>query len=133
MVEYEYKPELEVFRRVDNRGPSLKINIVEARRIESMMNLGIKAPTIMKKINFTHNISMTTLRTIMNNIEKGNIRLDGDYPAPTNLIKDMDMEVRIAQLEKDFKEFKKLYYDDKPKAEQKKSKWDKVKSWIVWK
>lgn len=133
MVEYEYKPELEVFRRVDNRGPSLKINIVEARRIESMMNLGIKAPTIMKKINFTHNISMTTLRTIMNNIEKGNIRLDGDYPAPTNLIKDMDMEVRIAQLEKDFKEFKKLYYDDEPKAEQKKSKWDKVKSWIVWK
>lgn len=78
MVKYEYNPDLEVFRRVDNRGPSLKVNIMEARRIKSMMDLGIKAPTILMKIDFVNPISMTNLRTIMKNIEKGNLELDGD-------------------------------------------------------
>lgn len=126
MVKYEYRPDLEVFRRVDNRGPSLKINIVEARRIDSMMKLGIKAPTIMKKIDFVNNISMTNLRTIMNNIDKGNLKLEGDYPAPTEDIKDMDIEMRITQLERDFQEFKEKHMNCKCSE----STFDKVKSWL---
>ena len=83
MVNYEYNVELEQFKRVDNRGPSLPFNIVEARRIESMMNLGMKAPTIFKKIDFVNEVSMTNLRTFMNNLKDGNIiGLDNDYPAP---------------------------------------------------
>lgn len=100
MVEYEYRPDLEVFRRVDNRGPSLKVNIIEMRRIKSMMDLGIKAPTIMKKIDFVNPISITTLRTIMSNIEDGNIKMDGDYPAPSLIVHDMDLEARVTQLER---------------------------------
>lgn len=107
MVKYKYNVEMEVFKRVDNRGPPLSVNIVEARRIKSMMDLGIKAPTIMKKINFVNNISITTLRTIMNNIEKGNLMLDGDYPAPSQVMNDMGLEMRVTQLEKEVEELKK--------------------------
>lgn len=100
MVKYEYNPDLEVFRRTDNRGVSLKVNIIEARRIKSMMDLGIKAPTIMKKIDFVNKISMTSLRTIMSNIESGNLELDGDYPAPTESLLDLTNEEKITALEK---------------------------------
>lgn len=112
MVKYEYRPDLEVFRRVDNRGPSLRVNIIEMRRIKSMMDLGIKAPTIMKKIDFVNGISMTTLRTIMNNIEEGNIDMEGDYPAPSIIVRDMDLEARVGRLERDVEEFKQRMRND---------------------
>lgn len=135
MAKYNYVPELEMFRRVDNRGPSLKVNIVEARRIKSLMDLGIKAPTIMKKIDFTNNISMTNLRTIMNNIEDGNIDMDGDYPAPVGTMKEMDIEARISELEKDIAEFKRRMNGNATQCDcecgnDKKGLWDKVKGWM---
>lgn len=100
MVEYVYNVELEMFRRVDNRGPSLPFNITEARRIESMMNLGIKAPSILKKIDFVNEVSMTNLRTFMNNLESGNIvGLDNDYPVPTGQFVEIDNEARLKNLE----------------------------------
>lgn len=111
MVKYEYRPDIEMFRRVDNRGVSLKVNIVEARRIESMMKLGIKAPTIMSKIDFVNNISMTSLRTIMDNIEQGNINLEGDYPAPVEVLEDLSIEARMDRLEEDLEEFKRKVFD----------------------
>ena len=100
MVKYEYNVEQEVFRRADNRGVPLRVNIVEARRIKSMMDLGLKANTIIQKIDFVNRISITTLRTIMNNIEKGNINLEGDYPIPTNSLADIDYDIRISNLER---------------------------------
>ena len=100
MVEYIYNVDLEMFRRVDNRGPSLPFNITEARRIESMMNLGMKAPSILKKIDFVNEVSMTNLRTFMNNLEDGNIKgLDEDYPVPTGQYVDLDTQARITSLE----------------------------------
>lgn len=122
MVKYEYNPELEVFRRVDNRGPSLKVNIVEARRIKSMMDLGIKAPTILMKIDFVNPISMTNLRTIMNNIEKGNLELDGDYPMPTGQLNDINTEIRLTSLEERMSKL-----ENKKESE---SVVDKVKLWM---
>lgn len=99
MVKYEYNVEQEVFRRVDNRGVPLRVNIVEARRIKSMMDLGLKATTIIQKIDFVNNISITNLKTIMNNIENGNINLDGDYPIPTRNLEDINYDIRISNLE----------------------------------
>ena len=99
MVKYEYNVEQEVFRRVDNRGVPLKVNIVEARRIKSMMDLGLKATTIIQKIDFVNKISITNLKTIMNNIENGNINLDGDYPIPTRNLEDINYDIRISNLE----------------------------------
>lgn len=122
MVKYVYNPDLEVFRRVDNRGPSLKVNIIEARRIKSMMDLGIKAPTILVKIDFVNPISMTNLRTIMKNIEKGNLELDGDYPVPTNQLDDINTEIRLTNLEERMNELENRKDSD--------SIVDKVKLWI---
>ena len=100
MVEYRYNVDLEMFRRVDNRGPSLPFNITEARRIESMMNLGMKAPSILKKIDFVNEVSMTNLRTFMNNLEDGNILgLDEDYPVPNGQFVDLDSQARLTSLE----------------------------------
>lgn len=107
MVEYEYRPELEVFRRKDNRGPSLRFNITEARRIQSMIDLGMNPHAIYSKIDFVNDVSLTSVRTFINNLKNGNIDLDGDYPAPTEVFKDMDIELRIEQLENDLNEFKK--------------------------
>ena len=107
MVKYVYHPDIEMFRRVDNRGPSLKVNIMKARRIKSMMDLGMKAPTILTKIDFVNPVSMTNLRTIMNNIEDGNLELEGDYPVPTEQLRDMDLEIRVTRLEEDFEKLKK--------------------------
>lgn len=106
MVKYVYNVEQEVFRRVDNRGPPLKVNIIEARRIKNLMELGTKAPTIHKTIDFVNPISMTTLRTVMKNIDEGNLELDGDYPAPIGQIHDMDVEARLNKLEMDVNELK---------------------------
>ena len=138
MVKYEYNPEIEMFRRVDNKGPSLKVNIVEARRIESMMQLGIKAPTIMKKIDFVNNISMTNLRTIMSNIEQGNLKLEGDYPAPVATLDEMSIDARMDRLEEDLEEFKEKYLNnectcdcDNDCSSDSDSFVGKVKKWIV--
>ena len=126
MVKYEYRPELEVFKRVDNRGPALKFNIVEARRIQTMLELGNKIPTIYSKIDFVNNVSMTNLRTFVNNLNDGNINLDGDYPAPKESIYDLDVEARLSRLESDMMEFKQILY----KQKENESVGNKVKSWI---
>lgn len=129
MVRYRYDADIEMFRRVDNRGPSLKVNIVEARRIKSMMDLGLKAPTIHTKIDFVNPVSMTNLRTIMNNIEKGNLELDGDYPIPAQKLRDMDMEIRVTNLEERVAKLENGNNNVISHSE-KKSLADKVKLWI---
>ena len=129
MVKYVYHPDIEMFRRVDNRGPSLKVNIMEARRIKSMMDLGMKAPTILTKIDFVNPVSMTNLRTIMNNIEDGNLELEGDYPVPTEQLRDMDLEIRVTRLEEDFEKLKKN--NNVILKPNKKSLIEKVKSWMT--
>lgn len=131
MVKYKYHVEQEVFRRVDNRGPPLKINIVEARRVASMMELGIKAPTIHKKIDWVNPISITTLRTVMKNIEDGNLELDGDYPAPVGQMQDITVEARLNRLEMEVDELKRTQHqckcnDDGPGVTNKVKKWLKM-------
>lgn len=99
MVKYEYDVATESFKRVDNRGNKLKINITEARRIESLLNLGHNPNYIWNKINFINDVSITTVRTFIKNLEAGNIDLEGDYPAPALLMEDMTMEARVKRLE----------------------------------
>lgn len=65
-----------------------------------MMNLGVKAPSIHKKIDFANEVTMTNLRTFMNNLEKGNIiGLDNDYPVPSGQFVELDNEARFKSLE----------------------------------
>jgi len=107
MVKYEYDVDEEGFRRVDRRGRILPINIVEARRIASLLDLGWGVDAIHKKMVYTQTVSLTTTRSFIKNYKEGNINLDGDYPAPTRVMDNMDLEARITKLEEDFRDLKK--------------------------
>lgn len=131
MVKYEYRSDLEAFKRIDNREPSLKFNIVEARRIESMLEMGTKLPTIYKNIDFVNDVSMTNLRTFVKNLEEGNINLEGDYPSPTVQLEDINYEIRISKLEEDIETIKKSLLDIKScDCKSDESVMDKVKQWL---
>lgn len=109
MVKYEYNEELEVFKRVDNRGVPLYFNISEARQIESMRRLGMKAPTIQKRIDFVNDVSATNLRTFIKNLEEGNIDLSGDYRLPSKSFEELDWEARISKIESDLADMRERY------------------------
>lgn len=103
-MKYEYRVEEEDFKRVDNRGSPIRINISEARQIESLLNLGYSVAKIYEKVDFENDVSMTNLRTFIRNLKEGNIDLDGDYPAPVRMVQEMGDDVRIAELEEKLKE-----------------------------
>ena len=79
----------------------------------------------MNKIDFVNDVSMTNLRTFMNNLIDGNINLEGDYPAPTELVESMTDNDRLNRLEE------RMALMENAVAAQKKSRLSKVKSWIV--
>lgn len=107
MVKYEYDVEEEGFRRVDRRGRILPINITEARRIESLLNLGWGVDAIHSKMVYTQKVSKTTTRSFIKNLKEGNINLEGDYPAPTKQMEEMDLEARLTRMENDIEDLKK--------------------------
>ena len=107
MVKDEYDVEEERFRRVDRRGRILSINITEARRIESLLNLGWGVDAIHSKMVYTQKVSKTTTRSFIKNLKEGNINLEGDYPAPTRQMEEMDLEARLTRMENDIEELKK--------------------------
>lgn len=100
MVQYEYDIEEEGFRRVDRRGKILPINIMEARRIASLLDLGWGADAIHNKMVYTQSgVTRTTTKSFIKNYRNGNINLDGDYPAPVKVMEAMDTEVRLNDLD----------------------------------
>ena len=98
-MRYEYDVQTETFRRIDGRGRPLEFNITEAKRIESLRNLGFSVQKIYDKIDFANDVSITNLRTFIRNLENGELSTDGEFPAPTPVIKDLDLEVRVQRLE----------------------------------
>lgn len=106
MVKYFYDVDEEGFRRVDRRGRILPINIVEARRIQSLLDLGWGVDAIHNKMVYTQNVSKTTTKSFIKNLKEGNIDLEGDYPAPTKQMENMDLEARITKIEQEIAELK---------------------------
>jgi len=103
-MRYEYDVETETFRRIDGRGRPLEFNIIEAKRIESLRNLGFSVQKIYDKIDFANDVSITNLRTFIKNLESGELSTEGEFPAPTPVIKDLDLEVRVQKLEQQMNE-----------------------------
>ena len=99
MVKYEYDVDEEGFRRVDRRGRILPINIVEARRIASLLDLGFGVDTIHKKMVYNQDVSKTTTRSFIKNYREGNISLEGDFPAPTKVMEHMDTEAKLTEMD----------------------------------
>lgn len=99
-MRYNYNVEDECFIREDGLGKKYFINITEARRIVTLQNLGNSIPEIRNKISFQSNkVSESTIANFLNQINKGNIDLSGDYPAPSNAVFELTLEERISNLE----------------------------------
>ena len=99
-MKYNYNVEQECFIREDGQGKKYHINITEAKRIVTLDNLGNTASEIRNKIQFQSNrVSESTITNFLNQIEKGNINLSGDYPAPVNVVMDLSVDERISNLE----------------------------------
>lgn len=99
-MKYEYNIEKEAFIREDGLGKKFHINITEARRIITLHDLGNTISEIRNKIQFQSNkVSESTINNFINQVEKGNIDLNGDYPAPSNVIFDLTLEERIDNIE----------------------------------
>ena len=135
-MRYDYDVESETFIRVDGRGRPLMFNITEAKRIESLRNLGFSVQKIYDKMDFVNDVTVTNLRTFIKNMEHGELSTEGDYPAPTPVFKDLDLEARVSSLEDRFADLEKLMkliqngeYFCRCSAEE--SITDKVKSWIM--
>lgn len=133
MVKYEYDPMIEKFRRADNRGTHLNINIIEARRIVALKNLGYKVPSIYRDIemDLPSKISITTLRTFLKNYEDGNISIEGEFPAPKKLVDEFDKEAKITALENRIEELENRmseYESRNDEIKETESLWSKVKN-----
>lgn len=107
MAEYYYDVDDEVFKRVDKRGTHLYVNVAEAQRIISLINLGYNNVQIKNKVIISNpKCGSTTVTSFIKNYKLGNIKMPEDAPAPTKLfdsITDNDrldaLEERISNLE----------------------------------
>lgn len=134
MAEYYYDVEDEVFKRKDKRGNHLAINISEAQRIITLVNLGYSNAKINAKVRISNpKCGGTTIDSFIKNYKLGNIKMPEDAPAPrlmfNRVLEDTridDLEERIIKLENDLEEFKKLHFSEKCNDSLK----DKVKSWL---
>jgi len=127
MVKYEYDIDEEGFRRVDRRGRILPINITEARRIASLLDLGFGVDTIHKKMVYTQNVSKTTTRSFIKNYREGNIDLDGDYPAPCRVMEHMDTEAKLNELDNRIKCLENIVFGENCQSSE--CNCDEEKSW----
>lgn len=135
MVKWYYDDVEEVFKRSDNRGNHLAINIVEAQQIIRFVDLGYNNVEITNKVPISNpKCGSTTVSSFIKNYKLGNINMPEDAPVPTKVFDSIteenrldDMESRIAKLESDVEEFKRRFIA----PEKNNGLTDKVKSWII--
>ena len=138
MVKYNYNVEMEAFKRADNRGKAIYVNVTEAQRIVSMLELGYSVADICGKISLNSpKGSLTTIKSFIRNYKSGNIEIPTDAPAPSNVYDSMDNEVRLDELEERVlileNKFKLVWTALENSCEcdcENKGMIDKVKSWI---
>lgn len=100
-MKYEYSETEECFKRADNRGRPLFVNIMEARQIESFIDLGYSVEEIKDKVKLSNNkAGRHTIISFIKNLKEGNIDLEGDYEIPIPQIVEIDDDMRISALEK---------------------------------
>lgn len=120
MAKYGYDVRGEVFKREDNRGNPLRINIAEAQRIISLLNLGYSTTAILNKVELSKGTS-STVKNFIKNYQAGNIDIPDDAPAPVQVLDEMEDSRRIDALEERVTKLELI---------QKESTLDKVKQWI---
>ena len=121
MANYIYNPNKEAFVREDNRGKPLYINITEAQRIISLMDLGYSVADIENKMSLSNpKGTSTTVKSFIKNYKLDNIEIPDNAPAPSgvfNGLTDNDrldaLEERVSKLEKKLGENKKITWKER--------------------
>ena len=99
-MKFNYDVEEECFIREDGLGKKYFINITEARRIVTLQDFGNTVPEIRNKIQIKSNkVSESTISNFLNQVKKGNIDLNGDYPAPSDVVFELTTDERVRNLE----------------------------------
>lgn len=99
-MKYKYDVELEAFKRVDNRGKPLYINITEANRIINLLNLGHSVADINGKVALSNpKGTVTTINSFIRNYKEDNIILPDDAPAPVHVFDSLTDSNRLSKLE----------------------------------
>lgn len=129
---YHYDVDDEVFKREDNSGKPLAINITEAQRIVTLLNLGYKRYEIEKKVSLSNPKSAySTINSFIKNYEKNNIEIPTDAPAPVKVFESLTDEDRISALEERVGKLEELIeHNNVILKTEEKSLANRVKSWI---
>lgn len=139
-MKYKYDVDLEAFKRVDNRGKPLYVNIIEANRIINLLNLGHSVADINGKISLSNpKGTVTTINSFIRNYREDNIIMPEDAPVPSRVFDSLTeseridaLEDRIKNLEDRFSEIKSDCFCSCFAGESKdeESNIDKVKAWL---
>lgn len=138
MANYEYDALMEAFRRDDKRGRPLYINITEAQRIESLLNLGHSVAQIEGKVSLSSPMaSSTTVRNFIKNLKEGKITIPSNAPAPVRDFEELTvdgrmtaLENRVEQLEAQMSEIKSDCFCTALATTSEKNRFDKIKGWF---
>lgn len=132
MAEYYYDSNDEVFKRMDNRGNYLAINISEALRIIGLIDLGYSNYSIKNKVIISNpKCKSTTIDSFIRNYKNGNIIIPENAPAPTQLFESITVDDRINSLEKRVDELEELINNNNVISKNSENSLsDKVKSWM---
>lgn len=121
MANYIYNPNKEAFVREDNRGKPLYINITEAQRIISLMDLGYSVADIENKMSLCNpKGTSTTVKSFIKNYKSGNIEIPENAPAPAGVFDGLtdndrlnELEERVSKLEEQLKTTKKITWKER--------------------
>ena len=142
MKKYKYNSELECFERFNKKGnptgKKLWVNIVEARKIITLYNLGNTVGLIQSKMQFSSNkASGKTVETIVRLYENDDIELEGDFPAPSKDFEALEvdskidnLEIRVENLENIISELKSDCFCTAYAGESKTGIIDRIRTWI---
>jgi len=123
MVNYIYDVNDEYFKRADNRGRPLYLNVTEALRIVNMIDMGNSIPAIVNKVNLVHpSATTTTIKSFIRNYNEGNIEIPTNAPVPSNVFDEMTVESNYDALERRVSALEEMM--------ENKSVTGKVKSWL---
>ena len=99
-MKYVYDVDRECFKRIDNRGKSLHVNITEANRIVNLLNLNYSVPAIINKVSLVDpQATQTTVKSFIRNYNEGNIEIPTDAPVPSRIFDEMTIEINYNDLE----------------------------------
>ena len=143
-MKYNYDSELGAFVREDGLGKKFWITMVEAHRIMTLYELDVSPNQIVARIQFKNpKTTVSTVNNFIKNVENGDIVLDNDVPLPVEDFDDINLEVRITEIDSRVKSLEKKVdnifavlqsYENDWKCEcecgEELSIKDKVKAWL---